>query len=63
MTKVDIHPGLFRDLYIALGEPLTHEEWSVRLYYKPFIRFIWLGAFIMMLGGLFALLKKDEKNI
>ena len=54
MTKVDIHPGLFRDLYIALGEPLDHEEWSVRIYYKPFIRLIWLGGIIMILGGLCA---------
>ena len=54
MTKVDIHPRLFLDLYIALGEPLDHEEWSVRIYYKPFIRFIWLGGIIMILGGLCA---------
>lgn len=52
MTKVDIHPGIFRDLYIALGEPLEKNDWSLRLYYKPFIRWIWVGGIIMMLGGL-----------
>lgn len=55
MTKVDIHPSIFRDLYIALGEPLDEEYWSVRLYYKPFMRWIWAGGFIMMLGGLWCM--------
>lgn len=55
MTKVAIHPSIFRDLYLALGEPLTEEEWSVRIYYKPFIRWIWMGAFLMVLGGFFSI--------
>ena len=55
MTKVDIDPGLFRDLYIALGEPLEGDYWSVRLYYKPFMRWIWCGGVIMMFGGLIAI--------
>ena len=55
MTKVDIHPGLFRDLYIALGQPFNEDEWSVRIYYKPFIRFIWLGGLLMMVGGFLSL--------
>src|SRR5579883_1064536 len=58
MTKVDIHPGIFRDLYIALGEPLNQDDWSVRLYYKPFIRFIWFGAALMMLGGLVTIVRR-----
>lgn len=58
MTKVDIHPGLFRDLYIALGEPLDQEYWSVRLYYKPFVRWIWFGGLIMILGGVLAITQK-----
>lgn len=60
MTKVDIHPGIFRDLYIALGEPLNEDDWSVRIYYKPFIRFIWLGGIMMMLGGLLAILQRKK---
>lgn len=55
MTKVDIHPGLFRDLYIALGEPLDQDYWSARIYYKPFIRWIWFGGIIMMIGGMLSL--------
>lgn len=58
MTKVDIHPGIFRDLYLALGEPLDDNYWSIRLYYKPMIRFIWLGGLLMMLGGMLAIFKR-----
>lgn len=63
MTKVSIHPGLFRDLYIALGEPLNENDWSVRIYYKPFIRFIWLGGLFIIAGGLIAILKRKRKNV
>jgi cytochrome c-type biogenesis protein CcmF len=62
MTKVDIHPGIFRDLYIALGEPLDNNFWSVRLYYKPFVRWIWFGGMIMMLGGLLTLFQRDRSG-
>lgn len=62
MTKVDIHPGIFRDLYIALGEPLEQNYWSVRLYYKPFVRWIWFGGFIMMIGGILAILQRPRKE-
>lgn len=58
MTKVDIHPGIFRDLYIALGEPLDQNDWSVRIYYKPFIRWIWAGGILMLIGGVFAILRR-----
>ena len=53
MTEAAIDAGLFRDLFVALGEPLGDKgAWSVRIYHKPFIRWIWLGALIMALGGL-----------
>ena len=55
MTEAAIDAGLTRDLFIALGEPLDDQgAWAIRIYYKPFIRWIWLGAIIMALGGLFA---------
>lgn len=60
MTKVDIHPGIFRDLYIALGEPLDQDYWSVRLYYKPFIRWIWFGGMIMILGGMLSIIQRKS---
>ena len=55
MTEAAIDAGLTRDLFIALGEPLDNQgAWAVRVYYKPFIRWIWLGAIIMSIGGLLA---------
>ena len=55
-TKADISPGLFRDLYVALGESLDEKTgaWAVRVYVKPFVRWIWLGGLFMMLGGFIA---------
>ena len=55
MTEADIDAGFTRDLFIALGEPLSDDGvWAVRIQYKPFIRWIWGGAVIMAIGGLFA---------
>ena len=53
-TTAAIEPGLFRDLYIALGNSLDQDAWSVRIEYKPLVRFIWLGGILMMLGGILA---------
>jgi cytochrome c-type biogenesis protein CcmF len=53
-TEAAIDPGLFRDLYLALGNRLEGDAWSVRVQYKPLVRFIWLGGLFMMLGGLLA---------
>ncbi len=60
MTEAAINSNLLRDLYVSLGE-LRNEKtgaWSVRLYYKPFILWIWLGGFVMILGGLVAVMDK-----
>jgi len=54
MTEAGIDAGLFRDLFVALGEDLGNGQWSVRIYYKPFVRWLWLAALIMSLGGLLA---------
>ena len=54
MTQTALHPGFTRDLYVALGEPLGGGDWSVRLHHKPLIRWIWLGALLMMFGALIA---------
>ncbi len=55
MTEAGIDAGIFRDLFVALGEPLGDDgAWSLRLYHKPFIRWIWLGGLLMALGGLIA---------
>ncbi len=55
MTEADIQTGLLGDLYVSLGEPVDDGAWSVRIYYKPFITWIWGGCAIMALGGLLAL--------
>ncbi|MFK7888652.1 MAG: heme lyase CcmF/NrfE family subunit [Gammaproteobacteria bacterium] len=51
MTEAAIDAGLARDLFVAMGEPLGNGAWSVRVQYKPYIRFIWLGAVVMAVGG------------
>jgi cytochrome c-type biogenesis protein CcmF len=55
MTETAIDTGLFRDLYISLGEPVSGGAWSVRVYYKPFVDWIWGGAILMAMGGGLAL--------
>jgi cytochrome c-type biogenesis protein CcmF len=55
-SAIDVTP--FRDVYIALGEPLGDDAWSVRLYYKPLVRWIWGGGFMMLAGGLLAMLDR-----
>jgi cytochrome c-type biogenesis protein CcmF len=54
MTEAAIAPGLTRDLYVSLGEPLQGTAWTVRLYVKPFIDWIWGGCVLMALGGALA---------
>ncbi len=54
MTEAGIDAGWNRDLFVALGDQLGSGSWSVRVQYKPLIRFIWLGALVMALGGLIA---------
>ena len=58
MTEAAIDWGFTRDLYAALGEQLDDGSWGLRLYYKPFIRWIWLGGVFMALGGLLCILDK-----
>ncbi len=54
MTEADIDAGLFRDLYVAMGESLENDAWAVRIHYKPYVRWLWLGAILMALGGVLA---------
>jgi cytochrome c-type biogenesis protein CcmF len=55
MTEADIDTGPFGDLYVSLGEPVENGAWSVRVYSKPFVTWIWGGAFLMAAGGLLAI--------
>ncbi|MDH3414971.1 MAG: heme lyase CcmF/NrfE family subunit [Gammaproteobacteria bacterium] len=54
MTEADIVVDWNRDLFVALGDQIGKDTWSVRIQYKPMIRFIWFGALVMALGGLLA---------
>jgi cytochrome c-type biogenesis protein CcmF len=51
MTEAAIDVGLARDLYVSLGEPLDEKTWTLRVYHKPFVDWIWGGALLMALGG------------
>jgi cytochrome c-type biogenesis protein CcmF len=62
MTEASISPGLIRDLYISLGEQLEAGAWSVRIYIKPFVQWIWAGAILMALGGILALIDKRYRS-
>ncbi|WP_061039280.1 heme lyase CcmF/NrfE family subunit [Vibrio coralliirubri] len=56
MTEAAIDRGVTRDLYIAMGERLDdNKSWAVRIYYKPFVRWIWAGSLIMSIGGAIAI--------
>jgi len=54
MTESGIDVGFTRDIYVSLGEGLGNGDWSLRLYYKPFVRWIWLGGLLIACGGLLA---------
>jgi len=62
MTEAAIDTGLLRDVYVSLGEPIDRDQpfgdWAVRVYYKPFVDWIWGGCLIMALGGLLAMLDR-----
>jgi len=62
MTEAGIDPGFKRDLYITLGTMIDQNKWSVRIYHKPLIRFIWIGALMMALGAILSVLMK-RRNI
>lgn len=63
MTEAGIDGGILRDLFIALGEPLGKDAWSVRLYHKPVVSWIWIGAVLMGLGGLLAAFDKRYRRV
>jgi len=59
MTEAAIDAGFTRDVYVSLGEPLDNKgAWSVRVYYKPFVDWIWGGCLLMALGGVVAMLDR-----
>ncbi len=63
MTEVAIDRGLLRDVYIALGDPVSATAWSVRLHHKPFVNWIWIGCVLMALGGLLAVMDRRYRKL
>jgi cytochrome c-type biogenesis protein CcmF len=62
MTEVALDVSLFRDLYVAMGEPLTETAWAMRVHLKPFVRWIWLGALMMAFGAVLAVTDKRYRK-
>ncbi|QWT46871.1 heme lyase CcmF/NrfE family subunit [Azospira inquinata] len=66
MTEASIDAGLLRDVYVSLGEPIDKSQpegaWAVRVYYKPFVDWIWAGCVLMALGGLVAISDRRYRN-
>jgi len=62
MTEAAIRYGFFGDIYVSMGDPLPGGAWSVQLYLKPFVSWLWGGAFFMVLGGLLAALGARNKG-
>jgi cytochrome c-type biogenesis protein CcmF len=65
MTEAAIDTGLARDVYVSLGEQLeggANSAWAVRVYYKPFVSWIWGGALLMALGGTLAALDRRYRK-
>lgn len=58
MTEAGISPAVIHDLYASLGEPLADGAWSVRIYHKPMVEWIWVGCLLMAFGGMLALSDK-----
>ncbi len=55
MTEAAIDTSIWRDLYVSLGEPVSGGAWSVRVYHKPFVVWLWAGVILMVLGGVTAM--------
>lgn len=62
-TEMSIDAGLFRDLFVTLGEERENGAWTMTIYVKPFIRWVWLGTIFMALGGMVAVGDKRYRRL
>ena len=64
MTEAAIDSGFWRDLYVSLGDVVQTQppEWSVRVYYKPFVPWLWAGVLLMTLGGFLAAIDRRYRK-
>ena len=60
LSKTDIHAGVFQDIYIVFSEHISANKWAFRIYYKPFIRWIWFGGLLICLSGFLILLRRRQ---
>ncbi len=65
MTEAAISTNLWRDLYVSLGDPLpgSAQQWSMRVYYKPFVPWLWVGVLMMVLGGVLAAFDRRYRRL
>ena len=63
MTEAAIDWGIFRDIYVAMGEPLEGDAWAMRVQHKPYVRWLWIGGVVMTLGGLLAAVDKRYRRM
>src|SRR5690554_91602 len=63
MTQVALRPGLFCDLYVAMGEDLGDGTWAMRVQYKPFVRWMWLGGLLMAFDGVLAVYDERYRRL
>jgi cytochrome c-type biogenesis protein CcmF len=63
LTEAAIDAGVFRDLFVAMGEPIGSDgAWAIRLHYKPFVRWMWGGSILMALGGFLTVADKRYRR-
>ena len=62
MTEAAIYPGVLEDVFVALGKVQPDGRWSLRVHYKPLVRWIWAGAALMALGAVFAVLTRRRRR-
>ena len=62
MTEAALQVNLWRDLYVSMGDQLPDGSWGIRLQVKPYMRWVWLGAIFMSIGGLLAILDKRYRR-
>ena len=64
MTEAAIDDGMFRDLFVAMGEPIGQDgAWAMRLHYKPMVRWMWLGAIMIALGAFTTVADKRYRRV
>ena len=61
MTEAGINGRIDRDLYVSLGNMVSDNKWSLRIYDKPLIRLIWIGTIFMILGAILSIRLKKQK--